>query len=201
MKPGKYRDRIVPVFDLFLKRDAEVYAYLYDSIRSHIKGHAVLEIGAGTGVTASSAASEAASYTACDPSERLLRTAGKKSLPSNVFLIHTEGSFLPFADREFDDVILGSTPALFEDPSVLLKEAGRVLKKDGSLYVTAFVRGTPSLRETGLLKVMNLQGILSYLLWSEEEVRSCLVHNGWKIREEIVLEGSLPLYYCICAKH
>ena len=191
---------IAPACDMILKKDPVSVNGIFAEIREMIRDKDVLEIGCGNGFLTENSASDACRYTACDPVGPYLKAARRRNLPQNVFLMQAEGDALPFADREFDAVLIGNL-LYADEPERMLREAGRVLKKDGVLVVCVLIRTEAQISGAGLLKLLNLPGIVRRTLLEPQEWRKILMANGWNIREEQVYEGSAGVWLAACAKH
>ncbi len=89
-----------------------------------------LEVGVGTGRFAA----ELGISFGVDPSPAVLKIARKRG----VKVVAGAGEALPFADSVFDSLLIAITLCFLDDPLQALKEARRVLKRDGRLVV-AFI--------------------------------------------------------------
>jgi SAM-dependent methyltransferase len=110
-----------------------------ETIEAHVElaGCQVLEIGAGTGGSSSILASLGARVVTLDFSMPALERTTATADGTGVSLERVQGDawYLPFASRSFDLVFHQGFLEHFEDPSRLLAEQKRVLRKGGYLLV------------------------------------------------------------------
>jgi SAM-dependent methyltransferase len=100
------------------------------------EGHAVLDLGTGSGNAAVLAARAGAEVTAVDPSPRLLEVARERTGAGRFEVGRAED--LPFADESFDRVLSLFAVIFSEQPSEAAKEIRRVLKPNGRALITAW---------------------------------------------------------------
>jgi len=95
----------------------------------------VLEIGVGSGLNFPFYGAEVESLTALDPSEELLRMAGRKAkaLLFPVEFRNCSSESIPADDGAFDTVISTWTLCTIPDPVKALREMRRVLKTGGTV--------------------------------------------------------------------
>jgi len=107
------------------------------------------------------------------------------------------GEFLPISSRSFDFVILNNTIDHTDDPSSILKEIRRILKKDGVLYIGANIYPL-SIRIAGRIYEalsslsLNYMGILLPIeifrahpfMFSFSSIKRLLREEGFKIIQE-----------------
>ena len=110
---------------------------LFESIISNIRingtGTSLLDIGCGSGMLCKIAFDKGFNVTGFDASYDLLEEAGKRL--GKEFFIRGDMENLPFEDASFD-VVTGITSFQFaKDTLNALKEANRVLKKDGQFVM------------------------------------------------------------------
>ena len=86
-----------------------------------------VEVGVGTGVFAV----KFDVYIGLDPAKEMLKIAKKRGI--NV--IQAVGESIPLRDNCFDYVLLVSTFCFLNDPRSFLKEAERILKDEGNLFI------------------------------------------------------------------
>jgi len=74
-----------------------------------------------------------------DRSEGMLHRARKKTrFYKNIFFVKADALFLPFLEESFDAVTVAFGIRNVQEPVILLKEAHRVLKKDGRMIILEF---------------------------------------------------------------
>jgi ubiquinone/menaquinone biosynthesis C-methylase UbiE len=111
--------------------DSEGGRPLYESelrcLRPMVTKSPILEVGVGTGRFAM----HFPDVTGVDPAENALRMAEARGVRT----VKAYGESLPFEDGTFGCVMIIVTFCFVENPLEVLKEAKRVLKKDGSIVI------------------------------------------------------------------
>jgi ubiquinone/menaquinone biosynthesis C-methylase UbiE len=95
----------------------------------------ILEIGVGTGRFAM----HFPDVTGIDPSLNSLKMAEKRGVKT----VHGYGESLPFGDETFGCVLIIVTLCFVEKPLEVLREAKRVLRKDGSIIIGLVPKDSP----------------------------------------------------------
>jgi ubiquinone/menaquinone biosynthesis C-methylase UbiE len=95
----------------------------------------ILEIGVGTGRFAM----HFPDVTGIDPSLKSLRMAKKRVVKT----VHGYGENLPFGDETFGCILIIVTLCFVETPLEVLREAKRVLRKDGSIIIGLVPKDSP----------------------------------------------------------
>jgi len=95
----------------------------------------ILEIGVGTGRFAM----HFPGATGIDPSLNSLRMAEKRGVKT----VHGYGENLPFEDETFGCILIIVTLCFVENPLDVLREAKRVLKKNGSIIIGLVPKNSP----------------------------------------------------------
>jgi ubiquinone/menaquinone biosynthesis C-methylase UbiE len=111
------------------------------------QGHAVLDLGTGTGNAALLAARAGANVTAVDPSPRLLEVARQRVGQGEFRVAKAED--LPFDDRSFDRVLSLFAVIFSEEPEKAAKEILRVTR--GRALLTAWEAVGPMNDALGIL--------------------------------------------------
>ncbi len=92
----------------------------------------ILNVGCGTGGTIKTIEKYAKSLVNVDVSEEAIKFMKKAGYNA----VHIDGTKLPFATGEFDAVVAFDVLEHIEDDEAALKEWRRVIKKDGSVFIT-----------------------------------------------------------------
>jgi ubiquinone/menaquinone biosynthesis C-methylase UbiE len=95
----------------------------------------ILEIGVGTGRFAM----HFPGVTGLDPSLNALKMAEKRGVKT----VHGYGENLPFEDETFGCILIIVTLCFVENPLAVLREAKRVLRKDGSIIIGLVPKDSP----------------------------------------------------------
>lgn len=117
-----------PLVDIFLKPQKRK---LLNEINSFPSGR-LLEIGVGNGSHLSLYKTH--SIIGIDTSSSMLKIANKKK-HANIELIQMNGEKLQFEEDYFDYLVLSHVIAVTNNPETLLKEAYRVLKPNGKIFI------------------------------------------------------------------
>jgi phosphatidylethanolamine/phosphatidyl-N-methylethanolamine N-methyltransferase len=110
-----------------------------------VKGHSLLEIGVGTGLTLPLYPQDFAitGVDICpDMLGRAQRRAERQLNGRNIRLQLMDGERLDFADGSFDCVVLPYVLSVTPDPARLVAEARRVCRKDGVIFVLNHFSGS-----------------------------------------------------------
>ncbi len=130
-----WRSGFVNIFDRYYKRydswyEKNKFAYLSElrAVRKVLpnKGNG-LEIGVGTGRFAAALGISAG----IDPSKNMIKIARKRGVDARFGF----GERLPFKDSVFNYVLIIITLCFTKNPQKALKEAKRVLKKNGTIII------------------------------------------------------------------
>jgi SAM-dependent methyltransferase len=102
-------------------------------------GHAVLDVGTGTGVLISHlllAVGSTGRIVALDLSSEMLEVARQKGFPPSVNFLEADVHHVPLPDADFDRVICNAALPHFEDRAQSIREMVRVLRPEGILVIS-----------------------------------------------------------------
>jgi len=129
-------------FDILRKAESDHFwfsvrrKWIYDKIRKFLPPPAeFLEVGCGTGNVVSFMGSKGYTATGCEFYAEALQLAWP-----GFRRVHGDASNLPFSPESFDIVGLFDVIEHFQDDSMILREAARVLRKDGIMTVSVPAR-------------------------------------------------------------
>ncbi len=171
----------------------------------------ILEIGCGTGYTATVLARRGNRITSIDLDPKLLDMAKKRAektgVTRKIIFKEADAENLPFENNTFDRAIAESV-IIFTDPRKTLAEAYRILKPGGILGINEYTRITPVSEKT-LKAVADLYALsgttiqnLSEDEWKEKfrqvgftDVRSIVHHlNAWQqLKSHLQVDGPIKL--------
>lgn len=142
------------------------------------EGENLLEIGMGNGFFVKEIVSKHPSikYTGCDFSKLMVEESIKNNqelvTTGRVFFIHTTAESLDFEKDHFDKIFTINTLYFWEDPSKVLAELRRVLKPNGTLFIT--IRPKNYMQHFGFTKY-------GFQMYSSEEAKQLLNTCGFKV--------------------
>ena len=146
----------------------------------------VLDVATGTGSLAIALSSTAKKVVGIDLSLKMLSVAEKKRTNDNLTFLHMDASKMKFDDDEFDviTISLGLHDMPLEIRTSVLKEAKRVLKKDGKLYIFEY-----DLPQNNLLRIIsshliNIYESKYYLKFIESDFERYLNTLNFKIERK-----------------
>lgn len=197
-KNRKFWDRYAKLYDWeVLRFSGKAYKEVYQSMAKVLtKDMHVLEIATGTGLIAVNIAEYVHSVEATDFAPKMIETAQKKKVPSNVRFSVEDGTNLSFADHIFDAVIISNALHIVPNPEAVLRNIYRVLKPGGILIAPTFSHG--HLRNsTWKLNafILKIIGFETYSKWSPEEFVRMIEKNGFAVTNWRVLQAAFPLVY------
>jgi demethylmenaquinone methyltransferase/2-methoxy-6-polyprenyl-1,4-benzoquinol methylase len=152
----------------------------------------LLDLGGGTG--------ELVNYlpknlevTIADPSEAMLKKGREKDFSQPVKYVRADGADLSFADNSFDYLTISDALHHFRQVEPALKEAARVLKPGGKLYILEFDPTTFFTKAIIFFEKLTGEPVNFYM---PENLAEMMAENGLKT-EHKYLNKSL---YILCAK-
>lgn len=168
-----------------------------------------LEIGVGTGRFAR----ELGIQYGIDPAMRMLRIAEARGIEVQ----QATGEFLPFGEKIFGGIFILFTLCFVQNPEQVIREAQRVLRKNGGLIIGMLNRespwgrlyakkkeeGHPIYRHAHFFSVPEVSGLIRKSgLFIEAYASALLQHPSEKPHEEKAYEGALSDagFLCILAR-
>ncbi len=177
----------------------KLYQRLYQLIRVNIDADTeVLDIGCASGLISRAIADKAKLVQAVDYSEEMIAEAEKITKENNVCFSVQDSTALTFPDQSFDVVIIANVLHIVENPTKILKEVKRVLRKDGMLIAPVYVWEDISFRGRVRLFFMKLKGFPIHTKWSSEGYLSFLESNGFTCSQKVILDGVVDMCYVEC---
>jgi ubiquinone/menaquinone biosynthesis C-methylase UbiE len=170
----------------------------------------ILEIGVGTGRFAM----HFPDVVGVDPSSNALKIADKRGVKT----VQAFGEDLPFRDNTFNCILIIVTLCFVQKPLDVLKEAKRVLKKDGSIIIGLVPKdslwgifyekkkrqGHPFYGEATFYSLADLQKFLDDISMKITRVRSTLLQRPdepRRIEEPVEGYSEIAGFLCIEAKN
>ena len=193
-------DRNAGRYDRFLQKDRAAYERVYELIRPLVRRKTVLELATGTGLIAKHIVNAAAHIEATDASPEMIAEAKRDNRSGKLHFSVQDMFCLPYADKSFDVVIVSNALHIVPQPEKALQEIRRVLKDDGILIAPTFTHAGNSFSGKTKAFFMKLAGFPLHSKWTQEEYRSFLQQNRWKVWKSTVLKASFPLTYAECVK-
>jgi len=114
---------------------------------------------------------------------------------SEVFVVDLNSEKMPFQNKYFDTVILGSCIEHVENPSFLLRESNRVLKNNGKLIVTVPQANDPwTTIHNWILPFVKDQDAGEHLSnWTKLDMIRLIKRNGFNINKIHGTNLTIPL--------
>lgn len=145
----------------------------------------ILDLGASTALYARAlkAAQPKADIVALDFSTQMLEEARIKAEAdeTDIFLLRADGRDMPFFSKTFDGIVMGGTLNELSDPTKVLYEANRVLKKEGSFFVMHLIKSDAWYGRL-LQDSMGLGGIK---FWTKDESNDLFKQAGFRVDKQI----------------
>ena len=187
-------------YDRFMRKDAAAYERLYELLRPVVRHRTVLELAAGTGLIAKNIVNSAAHIEATDASPEMIAEAKRDNRSAKLHFSVQDMFRLPYADGNFDVIIVANALHIVPEPEKALSEIRRVLKDDGVLVALTFTHADNAFFGRVKAFFMKLAGFPLHSKWTSREYLAFLRENGWTVRKSAVLTVSFPLTYAECVK-
>ncbi|MGI6726823.1 MAG: class I SAM-dependent methyltransferase [Christensenellales bacterium] len=196
--PNKQRnvwDYLAPVYRLAMRPSCPLYAAICQKIIPKVKDKTVLELGAGPGIIALEVASATRRMIATDSSRQMIAEAKKKKASDNLRFQVADARTLPYADEQFDVVIIANTLHIMPDTHLALTEIARILKRDGLLIAPNFVRENLRFLAKLRYRLCQLLGIGFQHVWTAQEYMDFLQEHGFYTQISELLPSVIPVLY------
>ena len=198
------RERALRTYNLAQEqRDADMYDLLCEELAQFIEPEAdVLELACGDGQLTLPLAGLAASWTAADASEKIIKKASRNARAAGIHGVSFEvqnPAALTGADASYDLVLAANVLCMAERPARVLDEIDRVLRPEGLLIAPGYVfEGEYNDFRIWLLE---LGGYKIRQKWSLDEYLEYLERYGFYVaRITRIRGGMLPVYIAFCRK-
>jgi ubiquinone/menaquinone biosynthesis C-methylase UbiE len=182
-------DRLAPSFD----RQRPLPEAVPNAIRSAVLAELparsrLLDLGCGAGRIGWPFVAAGDDYTAVDLSLGMLREFASRTLPSRPQLAQADGARLPFADTQFDAVLLVQVLSGTGGWRGLLREVRRVLQPRGALFVGQSVApddGIDAQMKQRLAELLDDMGLRPYQRKSREDAFGWLAGHAEQTTREV----------------
>ena len=194
----RFWDRYARFYDFeVLRLSRPAYTQMYQFMSKILtKEMDVLELATGTGLIAVNIAGCARSIVATDFSPKMIETAKKKTVPSNVCFSVEDATSLSFDDNSFDAVIISNALHIMPRPDLVLENIKRVLKPNGILIAPNFSHGHVQKSSWNLsVLILKIIGFETYAKWTPEEYVAFIEQSGFQTGQWTVLKAAFPLVY------
>ncbi|MBO6944933.1 metalloregulator ArsR/SmtB family transcription factor [Altererythrobacter sp.] len=163
--------------------DAQVEKALVDALADANLGD-LLDIGTGTGRIAELLSEGASKVTALDKSLEMLKLARAKlqHLPAGkAELVPGDFTDLPFAEAQFDTVVLHQVLHFAQEPELVLQEAARVTRPGGRIAIVDFAAHNHEELRTRYAHTR--------LGFADNQIKQMLRDAGYTAKTPVALEG------------
>jgi len=163
--------------------DAQVEKALVDALADANLGD-LLDIGTGTGRIAELLSEGASKVTALDKSLEMLKLARAKlqHLPAGkAELVPGDFTGLPFAEAQFDTVVLHQVLHFAQEPELVLQEAARVTRPGGRIAIVDFAAHNHEELRTRYAHAR--------LGFADNQIKQMLRDAGYVAKTPVALEG------------
>ena len=170
-----------------------------ESLKNSSRG-IIADIGCGAlSFTSSAYANLQEEIFLCDLSAEMLkigkiRIDEKTNNPSSIHFLRADAMNMPFRDESIQTVFSFGFLHVMENPSGLIQEFNRILKPDGSLYVSSLC--TDRKFSARYLHLLQKKGHVANPM-SSDEIGTIITKNGFQIKTKRVIGG---MSYFIASK-
>jgi ubiquinone/menaquinone biosynthesis C-methylase UbiE len=203
-------DRQAPSYD---KRNLKIYESAYELSIKKIRAalspdQRVLEIGCGTGIISLGIAPFVESVVATDISPQMIAVAKSKADSASITNVEfrvSDGYALPYDDQAFDAFLLFNVLHFVKEPTVMIREAHRLLKPSGYLVsaTDCYAEPVPLPFRIGLgiQRLLNRMGIIPFMgYYRKEDFHQLFEQCAFAVVETDVLHPAPVNYYVLARK-
>lgn len=187
----KFWDKFAKRYAAFMKKDKGVYDKVCGYISPYLnKEMNVLELACGSGQLSFRLSKHTKSWIGTDFSEQMILEARKRGEYENLTFEIADATLLPFADEEFDCVVIASALHIMPRPDQAMKEIYRVLKPNGTLLAPTFLWKEGKQRKI-IKRLMSILGFKMYQEWNKKQFEDFIGANGFSVVEMKFVYGGL----------
>jgi ubiquinone/menaquinone biosynthesis C-methylase UbiE len=203
-------DRQAPSYD---KRNLKIYESAYELSIKKIRAalspdQRVLEIGCGTGIISLGIAPFVESVVATDISPQMIAVAKSKADSASITNVEfrvSDGYALPYDDQAFDAFLLFNVLHFVKEPTVMIREAHRLLKPSGYLVsaTDCYAEPVPLPFRIGLgiQRLLNRMGIIPFMgYYRKEDFHQLFEQCAFAVVETDVLHPAPVNHYVLARK-
>ncbi|MBN1574975.1 MAG: class I SAM-dependent methyltransferase [Chitinispirillaceae bacterium] len=159
-------------YEAWFKKNPSVFESEVAAIKELLPGGTGFEVGIGTGIFAEKLGIRMGN----DPSGEMLKIARDRGR----LVYHCKGDCLPFHDGFFDYTLMVTTICFLDDPAAVLRECGRVTKRNGAIVV-AIVDGNSLTGKSYRSCASRSMFYRDAVFYSVDQVKKMLVRTGFAV--------------------
>ena len=199
MRDKKFWNFCVFMYDFWHNLERKSYRIVADNICSDLKGSEdILEIACGTELLTKVITKkyDNLNYKAIDYASKMIDICKKKNINASFEIADAEN--LPYHDNSFDVIIIANALHILSNPSKVINEIKRCLKRGGVIYAPNFL--TPStFKERFILGVIRKFGYKVYNEFTLENFMDFLKSNGLKVNKKFTYKCFRTLLFVKCS--
>jgi len=198
-------DSLAGRYDSFISKFAKkTYAQSIKLMRQELSADSkVLEIGTGTGIIAFAIIDLVHSIIAIDYAPGMIKTARAKLEASghkNLQFRKSTATNIDLPDKSFNVIIASNVFHLLPEPTIVLREIGRLLTDDGKIILPTYCHGQ-NLKTHLLSALMSMSGFKAANKWSTTQFRNFVEQEGWHIEKEEIIKDKFPMSFLVASKN
>lgn len=159
----------------------------------------VLELAAGTGLLTTALVKTVHGLVATDRSEAMLEVLRARFGASTVEVRPEDALSVGSQDGSFEAVVAANLLHLLPEPSVMLREAARVLRTGGLLAVPTFAHGE-TLLSRFVSRLLTLSGLSVTCRFAGTALAELVRSAGFNVLVDDLVPGILPIRYVLARK-